>query len=402
MRIAVFHDLPSGGAKRTLHDVLKRLAVRHAIDVYALSTADEQFGDLRPLVRAYHQVPYAPSPLLASPFGRLNALRRWRDLGRLVELSRRLAATIDAAGYDVVLAEPSMWTQAPPLLLSLATPAVYDLHEPPRAFYEPNLNRRSEAGWRRVANAIDPLAASYRARAMRLDRAATRAARRVLANSHFTADRARAIYGVEARVAYHGVDVERFRPPDGAPRRDEVLSVGALQPSKGFDFLVRAVAAIPPAARPRLRLVGNAEAVGERAFLTRLAADLGVALEIEIGVDDAHLARRYAEAAIFAYAPHREPFGLAPLEAMACATPVVAVAEGGIPESVQPGVTGVLVEREVALFAEALGALLADPPRQRSLGAAGRAGVCAHWTWERASEQLERELAAVAGDGSRR
>jgi glycosyltransferase involved in cell wall biosynthesis len=396
MRISLFHDLPSGGAKRTLHELTKRLAARHDVDAWALSTADERFCDLRPLVRTYRQIDHTPSRLWSRPFGRLNQLQRWRDLGRLVALSRRLAASIDAAGYDVVLAEPSMWTQAPPLLRWLATPSVYKVHEPPRALYEPGLNDRDGWGWGRVLDRIDPLAILYLARAKRLDRRSTRAAHRVLVNSRFTGEQVRRIYGIDPPVVYHGVDVSRFRPAVAGVRRREVVSVGALQPSKGFDFVVDALSRIEAGARPALRIIGNAALPREREYLIELAARMGVALEIELAIDDDQLARRYAEAALLVYAPHREPFGLAALEAMACATPVVAVAEGGLLESVRDQVTGLLVARDPRAFADAVRTLLDDEALRRRLGANGRDDVCARWTWEIAADNLERELAATA------
>lgn len=402
MRIALFHDLPSGGAKRALHELVKRLAQRHHIDLYTLATADEQFCDLRPWTQARREFPFAPSRLFRRPIGRLNQLRRWHDLALLAALSKRIAAAVDARGYDVLLAEPSMWTQAPPLLLHAATPSVYHCHEPARALYERGLNDREQAGWRQAIDRIDPLIALYRRRALRIDWQATRAARCVLVNSRFTRDRVSELYGIAGRVLYHGVDVERFRPAVDGARRSGVLSVGALQPAKGFDFVIAGLGHIPPAVRPHLRIVSNYEAPGERERLTRLAAARSVDLAIEVGVHDDVLARRYAGAALFAYAPHREPFGLAPLEAMACATPVVGVAEGGIPESVRHGETGLLVARDPPRFAEAIQSLLDDPPAGRRLGDNARAAVCRDWTWDRAAAQLEDELRAVAsgsGDG---
>lgn len=133
----------------------------------------------------------------------------------------------------MVLAEPSQWTQAPRLLSYLATPSLYDFHEPPRTLYEPGLNQRFTAGWRRIVNRFDPLARLYRSRARQVDRDATRAARRVLVNSLFTGEQLRRIYGIEPRVVYHGVDVELFRPGPFDARRREVLSVGSIQPSSG-------------------------------------------------------------------------------------------------------------------------------------------------------------------------
>jgi glycosyltransferase involved in cell wall biosynthesis len=399
MRIAVFHDLPSGGAKRTLHELVKRLVRRHQIDLYSLSTADERFADVRPFAAVRHVASFAPRRLFPSPLGRLNQAQRWLDLQRLTRLGRDLAARIDAGGYDVLLAEPSMWTQAPPLLLFTSTPALYDLHEPPRALYEPRLRDSDGPRWRRALDRIDPLIALYRGAARRLDRDATRAAPRIAVNSRFIQRAVRRIYGVEALVLYHGVDVEHFRPRSDLARRLEVLSVGAVQPSKGFACLIESLAEIPAAVRPPLRLIGNAEAPGERARLARLAAARGVALHIERGVSDALLAQRYAEAALFAYAPHDEPFGLAALEAMSCATPVVGVAEGGVTESVVDGVTGRLAGRDPRQLAATIQALLADPAERRRLGDNGRAAVEREWTWDRRAAPVDDALAELAAHG---
>ena len=53
MRIAVYHELPSGGAKRALFETVRRLAERHIVDVFTVTGADHDFCDLRPFVHAY-------------------------------------------------------------------------------------------------------------------------------------------------------------------------------------------------------------------------------------------------------------------------------------------------------------------------------------------------------------
>ncbi len=54
MKLAIYHNLPSGGGKRALYEMTKRLAVRHTVDVYAPSTAEHSFCDVRPLVRKHN------------------------------------------------------------------------------------------------------------------------------------------------------------------------------------------------------------------------------------------------------------------------------------------------------------------------------------------------------------
>jgi len=196
MRIALFHDLPSGGAKRTLREVVKRLVPHHRIDLYSLATANEQFCDLRPFTTPGRVFPFVPRPHFRSPFGRLNQVQRWRDLRDLIRQGRDIAAILDGGGYDALLIDASMWTQAPPLLCFTATPSLYNFHEPPRALYEPGWNDSSESPWQRALDRLDPFIALYRGAARRLDRAATRAATQVLVNSAFMQRAVRNVYAI--------------------------------------------------------------------------------------------------------------------------------------------------------------------------------------------------------------
>jgi len=402
MNIAIYHNLPSGGAKRSLHEVLKRLSRTHAVDVYTLTTADEHFCDLRPWSRGHRSFPFRPLRLWQSPFGRLNQLQRWRDLRRLDHLAARIAEEIDSRSYDVVLVHPCQWTQAPGILNHLKTAALYYCQEPPRALYEPQLgNSPGSSSWRSKVDRIDPLIKLYRSAARRFDWRATRAAQRVLVNSAFTQRLADQIYGIAPVVSYHGVDVDVFRPGPGVRRKGYVLSVGAIQPHKGFAFLIESLAQIPPPKRPQLVLLGNASDPGFRASLETLAAKSEVALTIEIGVSEEDLVRRYNEALLLAYAPYNEPLGLAALEAMACGTPVIGVAEGGVRETVVDGETGLLVERDPRLFAKAIQSLLEEPALADRYGQQAQAYVRENWSWDRAVAGLEHHLRQVAGLESR-
>jgi hypothetical protein len=82
---------------------------------------------------------------------------------------------------------------------------------------------------------------------------------------------------------------------------------------------------------------------------------------------------------------------------MACATPVISVAEGGPCESVIDGLTGLLVPRDEEGFAEALMRILEDAEFARALGRSARLHVESEWTWRAAGERLESALASLAG-----
>src|SRR5690606_7592592 len=86
-------------------------------------------------------------------------------------------------------------------------------------------------------------------------------------------------------------------------------------------------------------------------------------------------------------------------EAMACGTPVVAVREGGVLETVVHEETGLLVEREAQPFAAALSRLLADPQLAAEYGRRGRDLVLRRWSWDEAARRVEAELQAALPSG---
>lgn len=392
MRIAIYHDLPSGGAKRTLYESMKRLAQRHRLDVYTLSTADRDFCSLSGFATAEYTYQFSPSKLFQSPFGRINQALRWMDLQQLDRLSRRIAREIDSRKYDVVFAQPCMWTQAPLVLRYLGTPAVYFCHEPPRHIYE----KKESNGWREKMDHIDPFIWLYRSTARRFDREAVYAARSVLVNSQFIRNQLDQIYGIDSTVSYQGVDANIFSPQSQKNRAGYVLSVGAIQPHKGFDFLIESISQLDRKIRPSLHLVGNMKNSQDLETLQTLAKAKEVSLHIEVGVDQNTLIRKYNESILVVYAPYNEPFGLVPLEAMACGKAVVGVREGGIKETVVDGKTGILVERDPRKFGLAIQSLLENPSLAALYGKKGRKHVLENWSWERSTAELERHLEEIA------
>ncbi|MFC9926461.1 glycosyltransferase [Streptomyces sp. NPDC127190] len=191
-----------------------------------------------------------------------------------------------------------------------------------------------------------------------------------------------------------GVDPDQFAPagrtrPPGARRR--LLAVGRLVPRKGFDRAIRALAGVPDA---ELLIAGGPEAdlLGsdpEAARLYGIAGEYGVLDRVTLlgGVGRARMPRLMAGADLVLSLPLYEPFGIVPLEAMACATPVVATAVGGQLDTVVDGTTGVLVPADDDYdLGAVVRTLLADPDRLARYGAAGRQRVLTHYTWDRVAE----------------
>jgi glycosyltransferase involved in cell wall biosynthesis len=390
MKIAVVHNQPSGGARRALHGFCRELSARNTVEVFMLSTADRGLLDAPARVYAY-------APREPIRFGLyLNDWRRRLDLRDLVRVYQVVARDVDDGGFDVVLADVDRFVGAPFVLRYLRTPAAYYCHEPPRALYEtawrPHLTpyQRLRRVWRAALE--HPLARKLAEE----ERSLVRTARLVCTNSRYTRSRIEAIYGVKAVVCPPGVDVPALDVPPPASA-GYVLSVGALEPHKGFDFLVAALARVPRDARPALHIISNDQNPSYRREIERAAREAGVKLRIRLRVPQDELDAEYAAAAVFVFAAHDEPLGLAPLEAMAHALPVVAISEGGVNETVIDGETGLLVPRDREAFGIALQSLLASRERRGELGANGRRIALARWNWPERAAALEAQLEALAG-----
>jgi D-inositol-3-phosphate glycosyltransferase len=188
-----------------------------------------------------------------------------------------------------------------------------------------------------------------------------------------------------------GVDLNMFAPEGPrAPRGDRhrIVSVGRFVPRKGFDVVVRALPAVPDT---ELVIVGGPDRAHldcdpEACRLRGLAAELGVADRVQfygsVAREDMPVILRSAD--VVACTPWYEPFGIVPLEAMACSVPVVASAVGGMIDTVVHDVTGRLVKpKSHTEVADAINALLRDDFLRQSLGAAGRDRAKARYSWDR-------------------
>ncbi|MFI5932678.1 D-inositol-3-phosphate glycosyltransferase [Actinoplanes sp. NPDC051494] len=239
---------------------------------------------------------------------------------------------------------------------------------------------------------------------------------RLVANTRFEAQDLVSCYDAEPgrlAVVQPGVDLDRFRP--GGDRRADrrrlglpehgrlVAFVGRIQPLKGPDVLIRALAAEPLRhADVTVVICGGPSGSGldRPTSLIELAASLGVSDKVRFlppQTGDA-LAALYRAADLVAVPSHNESFGLVAVEAQACGTPVVAAAVGGLVTAVTNGVSGVLVDgHDPGDWARVLGGLLDDPERCRVLSA-GAVRHAAGFSWDRTAEGLLRVYREAASD----
>ena len=212
-----------------------------------------------------------------------------------------------------------------------------------------------------------------------------------------------------------GVDARKFRPVDrskarerlGLPDEPTIVYVGRLVPRKGVDTLVEAFALLPDHLDARLVIVGGEPGVEispETDRLSALAGKLKVRERVHFtgSRPQGELRRYYGAADVAVTVPHYEPFGMTPLEAMACATPVVGSRVGGIKSSVADGKTGYLVPpKDPEALAGRLLRLLSDESLRDRLGRAARRRIKEHYTWERVARLAAGAFSEVAAGAPR-
>ncbi|MGB9588713.1 MAG: glycosyltransferase family 4 protein [Armatimonadota bacterium] len=392
MKIAVFHNLPSGGAKRALYGFVKYLTrTRHVVNVYIPDTADERFLPLKDFAYGFQVFPVKVSPVrnrtALNLLGRLSPT--WPDLANLEEAQKDIAKVINQSDDEVVLVEQDQFTMSPFILKYLDKPNVYYCQQPvigPAEVTQGTARKRSTLA--QYTNLAADLWRKHMGRmSLKIDQQNAAFARYVLVNSQFSKEMVLKSYGIEPFICYLGVDTEVFKPL-WIPRENFVLSVGVCRRGKGFDFLIKSLGRIDKRLRPRLVIVSNRANRLWEAYLRGLALSNGVQVEMEHLVEDRELVSLYNRARVVVYAPRREPFGLVPLEAMACGTPVIAVNEGGPGETVISNETGILTERNESEFAQAITLLLTDEKRREQMGRRSLEAVREHWNLERAGERL--------------
>ncbi len=417
MKIAVWHNLPSGGGKRALYYQIRGLLQRgHTVEAWCPTTADQKYLPLNSLIKEN------VIPMHAQEISKSRVLKQiWyssfdihHNIKAIAKHCRQCADEINRGGFDVLFANSSMFMAVAPIARYVRIPKALYLQEPSRPFYEamprlpwvaPELTR---GFWRKPEYMLeyirDVVKRRYVSLMAREEWLNIKAYNTVLANSFFSRESILRAYGVNAGVCYLGVDAELFT--DRHQRREDfIVGVGSFSPNKNIEFVIKALAYVGNP-RPRLLWMGNSSIPQYLDELKQLASLLHVDFEAKEMVSDNELIDVLNHAAMMVYAPRLEPFGFAPLEANACGLPVVAVAEGGVRETVIDGMNGLLVEPDEKAMATAIERIRDDKDYAHSLGQNGRKIVVEKWSLnasiDRIEQRLERLSKADFGDFRRR
>jgi glycosyltransferase involved in cell wall biosynthesis len=237
--------------------------------------------------------------------------------------------TLSRERFDVVLSSSHAFAHLVRFGLRPHTRYLSYVHTPARYIWSPDFDGRGSS----------PLLAGPRRALQFADVALSRHVDAYAANSREVAARIGRFWRRDAEVIHPPVDVDYFAaaPPEQRARsRDYLLGVGRFIGYKNFDLII----AIAAAARMPLVIAGSGP---EEARLRSAARRSGVAVRFEIGPSKECLRELYwgARALVF---PVHEDFGLIPVEAQACGTPVIGLRRGGLLETVVDGETGYLVD----------------------------------------------------------
>ena len=357
MKIAVYYDLPYGGAHVVMEEILKRLRKRHEIKTFHVQSVTE-FPKL---------------------FNRLwlDVESIWLQRGR----HQRLAWEIDSEKFDLVFVSHDRHFQAPWLLRFLKTPSVFLCQEPTRSFFEaflgispdlPILNRIYEKINRSIRKNIEIKNASF--------------ASRIISNSLYSSESIFRAYGKISTPIYLGLNKNDFYS-ENLNKANQVLIVGNHEPQKALSFAIECIALIEKKCRPKLVIISPRHRPNHD--LVRLAKKFHVVLEIHENISTPKLRNLYNRSKISLALAHLEPFGLSVIESLACGTPVLAVNEGGFREIIHTDKTGILVSRDRTAVSDAITDILQNDTKRTKLAENGVADIKKRFDWNLTLAKIE-------------
>jgi glycosyltransferase involved in cell wall biosynthesis len=406
MKIAVWHNLPSGGGKRALYHHIKGLIERgHTVESWCPPTADRNYLPLSELITE-HIIPFDYQQRKAQASFGLNLATYYNIADKIVAMDRhcqQCADEINAGDFDLLFANSCTFFRTTSIGRYLKKiPKILYLQEPFRWLYEalpklpwaalpvPKEFWRSRSYLRQFFNNLIELQ-GLRIQ-VREELLNARSFDTILVNSFFSRESVLRAYGLDSKVCYLGVDTEMFQPT-GVVREKFVVGLGGIYYGKGIERAIESVAAIELNKRPDLIWIGNFADDRDRAKLQALAASRKVNLIFKVGISDEELVDLLNRSSVMIYTPRLEPFGFAPLEANACETPVVAIAEGGIRETIQNSINGILIQdNDPTAVGEAILHILENPELADQMGKRAREYVLAYWSWDSAIDRLEKRF----------
>lgn len=387
MRIALYHNLPSGGAKRTFFEFAKQFRKNgHDIDLYILDSADESFLSIKNIANNVYKFKFLKFSRENSLLSFLNFFFSIFDILSMLLVSKKIAKEIDKKKYDFVFISNCHLTQNPCILRYSKSRKVLYSQEPLRYLYEKNIRVLEQSSSRLKRLLFDFLFFPYFFILKRIDSYNIEKADLVLVNSYFSRESFIRAYNIYPIVSYLGVDIAVFKNLN-IKKENIVLSIGALSKFKAHDFIIDSISKIK-GIRPELIIISDRGSENDKSYLLDKAQKLNVKIRILFKISEEELIKYYNKALLTTYASIMEPLGLVVLESFACGTPVLGIKEGGMRETIIDGYNGYATDRDINEFSQKLEKMLTDKNYLFKLGNNAEDFVNKNFTWDIAYKSL--------------
>lgn len=359
MRIAIFHELPFGGARDSVY-YFGRGLTDLGIDIDLYYSSDEKDEREESFFKYVHFYRFTPKKWRGKNW-KSRIYKDTIELYKIDRLHKEIAEDIDDKNYDLVFIHGSQYIEAPFILKYLTSYKVFYCHDPYyRIVYEKLLLEEVKK-----MNFLNRLYENVNRKFRKhLDKQNFRKADFLIANSHFARTLISKVYGRGSEVVYPGVDVEFFAPQNKKKNLD-IFFIGSYQKIDGYDLLEEALSKIAK----------------NIVLQTRMFEDGWISSKQVIK-------DFYNRSKMVVCLAYNEPFGSVPLEAMSTGVPVIAVNEGGYKETVLDGKTGFLIKRDSDELAKKIKFLLNNTKKYKFMSKFGREYMTSKWTWDKSCKKL--------------
>lgn len=363
MRIAVYHELHKGGARRSTNEFARQLKILgHTVDLYTIDFIKDEKS-------SYSHI-YTYSFSAKKWTGNNPIIRIYKDTIELIKLNnlnKKIGKDINKK-YDLAFVCASQFIESPFILKYLKIPSFFYCHDPYyRIIYEPELFKPVKVDIFRTY--YEKLNRFIR---KKMDTFNIKSANYIIFNSNFTRSQFKKVYGFDGDVIHYGVDAKHFFPKK-TKKEFDLLFIGSYDKLDGYPFFKTIVEKMKT--NPKIRVV---------AFENEWLAD-------------EELIRVYRKSKIFISVSYREPLGMVPMEVMSCGIPVIAVDEAGHKETIINNKTGYLLKRNSKIFADKIDNLLRNENKIKNLAENARKEMVEKWDWEVKGRELEKLLIKKIG-----
>ncbi len=319
-----YSNLPSGGAKNTMLSTAKYLNRFYRI---------QKISDPKYKISNFFQ--YMFTALFSSP----------KFQKRAIELKRV---------FDILIVYQSWLVKTPDIIRYSDKPKIYICHDSLREYYDHD-HIAAQSFKDKVVNLLR-LPIKWRDKKNISSNNLT-----IITNSHYSKEIIRKAYDRDSLVIYPGINTSKYLSDTFIDKKDQIISVGAINKFKRQSFYVDVVGQIPANRRPTLVLIGNGADKQYLSLLKSKALKNSVTLKIFLNATEYTKINELRKSKAYIYAPVSEPFGLSVVEALSVGLPIVAYKYGGGYAEIITNKSGIIMDAlDTKTWANEVQKLLSD------------------------------------------